>query len=225
MSARGPVLTLKLATSLDGRIALANGTSQWITGDAARHEVHRLRAEHDAVVTGIGTVLADDPLMTARPDGEPAKRQPIRAVLDTRLRFPETARMLAEPGGPVRIYCGRDVPGHVTARLEDKGAAITPVARFDGPSIAFRSVIADLNERECSSILVEAGSRLAGAALRSGLVDRIEWFRAPIVLGGDGRPAFDAMGFERLDEAPIFRRERAVECGDDLHETYVRAEG
>ncbi|MEE2566675.1 RibD family protein [Hyphobacterium marinum] len=225
MTARKPVLTLKLATSLDGRIALANGASQWITGAEARAEVHRLRAASDAVLTGIGTVLADDPLMTARPDGELAERQPFRAVLDTRLRFPETAQMLADTSGPVLIYCGRDVPGHAVSRLQEKGAEIVPVSRFDGPSIAFRSVIEDLVQRECNSILIEAGSRVAGAALRSGLVDRIEWFRAPVMLGGDSRPVLDALGFERLDEAPIFTREQVTECGPDLHETYVRAKG
>lgn len=225
MTASRPGVTLKLATSLDGRIALGNGASQWITGAEARAGVHRLRAEYDAILTGIGTVLADDPLMTARPNGQPADKQPLRVVLDTRLRFPETAQLLADTSGPVLIYCGRDVPGHAVARLQDKGAEIVPINRFDGPSIAFKSVIEDLQQRECRSILVEAGSRVAGAALRSGLVDRIEWFRAPVVLGGDGRPVLDAMGFERLDEAPIFTREQVAECGADLHETYVRAEG
>ena len=218
----GPILTLKLATSLDGRIALANGASQWITSPESRACVHELRAESDAIVTGVGTVLADDPMMTARPDGELAKRQPVRVVLDTRLRIPDTVQMLAEPVSPVWVYCGMDIPGQARAALEAKGADIIAINRFDGPSIAFRSVIASLADRGMDSILIEAGSRVAGAALRSGLVDRIEWFRAPTILGGDGRPCIDAMGFERLDETPIYKAERIEQCGPDRHETYVR---
>jgi len=219
-----PILTLKLATSLDGRIALANGASQWITSPQSRERVHELRAKSDAIVTGIGSVLADDPQMTARPDEELSENPPVRVVLDTRLRLPETAQMLSEPASPVWVYCGMDIPPHVRAPLETKGAEIIPINRFDGPSIAFRSVVASLAERGMQSILIEAGSRVAGAALRSGLVDRIEWFRAPTILGGDGRPCIDAMGFERLDETPIYKAERVEPCGPDTHETYIRAD-
>ncbi len=218
-----PTLTLKLATSLDGRIALANGASQWITSPESRARVHELRAKSDAIVTGIGTVLADDPMMSARPAGELAENQPVRVVLDTRLRLPDSVQMLAEPASPVWVYCGMDIPGPARTALEAKGVDIMMINRFDGPSIAFRSVIASLVERGMYAILIEAGSRVAGAALRSGLVDRIEWFRAPTILGGDGRPCIDAMGFERLDETPIYKAERVEACGPDRHESYVRA--
>tara|TARA_R110002073_G_scaffold31278_8_gene96122 strand:- start:1914 stop:2585 length:672 start_codon:yes stop_codon:yes gene_type:complete len=218
-------LTLKLATSLDGRIALANGASQWITGTESREHVHQLRASSDAVLTGIGTVLADDPLMTSRPGGVESQSQPVRVVLDTHLRMPETARMLTGDAGLVMVFCRGDVPAYSQDRLREAGAEVVGLNRFDGPSVAFRSVVEALRERDLNALMVEAGSRLAGSALRSGLVTRIEWFRAPTVLGGDGRPCFDTMGFERLDEAPIFERERVAPCGADLHETYVRKEG
>ena len=225
MSTSTPTITLKLATSLDGRIALANGASQWITGSQSRQAVHALRSRADAIVTGIGTILADDPLMTARPDQDEDIIQPVRVVMDTRLRMPATAQILDDKSNPVLIFSSGDIPGHSRAALEEEGAEIICLNRFDGPSISFRSTIAMLIERGHKAIMIEAGGRLSGAAMRSGLVDRIEWFRAPVVLGGDGYPCFDPMGFERLDEAPIYKRERIVECGDDLHETYVRKDG
>jgi diaminohydroxyphosphoribosylaminopyrimidine deaminase/5-amino-6-(5-phosphoribosylamino)uracil reductase len=217
-----PRVTLKLATSLDGRIALANGASQWITGPDARAEVHRLRAAHDAVMTGIGTVLADDPLMSARIEGEETD-QPRRIVLDTHLKISPDAKMLNDAeGGPVRVYCGGSVPVHLRDRVAAK-AEVVALNRYDGPSISLKSVLEHLAGERIESVMIEAGGKLAGAAMRSGLVDRIEWFRAPILLGGDARSAIDSLGLERLDEAPIFSRKSVTECGDDLWESYERA--
>ncbi|HAQ36776.1 MAG: riboflavin biosynthesis protein RibD [Maricaulis sp.] len=220
-----PRVTLKLATSLDGRIALANGASQWITGPEARAEVHRLRAAHDAVLTGIGTVLADDPLLSARIEDE-APDQPHRVVLDTHLKIGADAKILNDAdGGPVSVFCGGSVPVHMRAAIEAKGAQVIALNRFDGPSISFKSVIERLGETGSRSVMIEAGARLAGAAIRSGLVDVIEWFRAPMMLGGDARPVFDSFGLERLDEAPIFTRVAIDECGKDLWERYEKADG
>lgn len=217
-----PRVTLKLATSLDGRIALANGASQWITGPDSRAEVHRLRAAHDAVMTGIGTVLADDPLMSARIEGEEPE-QPRRIVLDTHLKISPDAKILNDAeGGPVRVYCGGSVPVHLRDRVAVK-AEVVALNRYDGPSISLKSVLEHLVGEGIESVMIEAGGRLAGAAMRSGLIDRIEWFRAPILLGGDARSAIDSFGLERLDEAPIFSRKSVTECGDDLWESYERA--
>ena len=182
-------VTLKLATSLDGRIALANGMSQWITGPESRAEVHRMRAAHAAILTGIGTILADDPQLTARPDGVAVPSQPDILIMDTAARTPANAAVHAEPTRRVRIFRDRDL-----------AAAMAGYA----------------------SVMIEAGSAIAGAALAAGLVDRIEWFRAPVVLGGDGLAAIAALGLERLDLAPTFQRVGVVECGRDLHESYER---
>ncbi|MCF8878950.1 RibD family protein [Hyphobacterium sp. SN044] len=217
-----PRVTLKLATSLDGRIALTNGASQWITGPESRAEVHRLRAEHDAVMTGIGTVLTDDPLMSARIEGEePA--QPRRVVLDTHLKISPEAQILNDAeGGPVMVFCGGSVPVHLRDRVAAK-AKVVALNRYDGPSISLKSVLEHLAREGIETVMIEAGGKMAGAAMRSGLVDRIEWFRAPILLGGDARSAIDSLGLERLDEAPIFSRKSVTECGDDLWESYERA--
>lgn len=217
-----PRVTLKLATSLDGRIALANGASQWITGPDSRAEVHKLRASHDAVLTGIGTVLSDDPLMSARIEGEDPD-QPRRIVLDTHLKISPDAHILNDAeGGPVIVYCGGSVPVHVRDRIAAK-AEVIPLNRYDGPSISLKSVLEHLAGDDIDTVMIEAGGKLAGAAMRSGLVDRIEWFRAPMMLGGDARSAIDSLGLERLDEAPIFSRTDVRECGGDLWESYERA--
>ena len=216
---RRPCVTLKLATSLDGRIALANGVSQWITGEDARAEGHRLRADHDAVVTGVGTVLADDPRLTARPpEGAPA-RQPLRVVLDSRLRTPEDAALLQPPGEAV-IYCLKAAKGRFEAF---RGVCKAIEAGADG-RVALERVFDDLEARGCGRILIEAGGALAGSALRAGRVDAIEWFRAPILLGGDGRPCVADLGLETLARAPMFERVSVRERGRDLWETYRRRE-
>ncbi|WP_339744911.1 RibD family protein [uncultured Maricaulis sp.] len=190
MSAGGRArVTLKLATSLDGRIALANGVSQWITGLESRAEVHRMRAAHNAILTGIGTILADDPCMTARPDGVAAPRQPDVLIMDSAGRTPSGAAVYAEPLRRVRIFADRDLK-----------AAMAGYAH----------------------VMIEAGSAIASAALAADLVDRIEWFRAPVVLGGDGLAAIAALGLERLQLAPTFQRVGLVERGRDLHESYER---
>lgn len=182
-------VTLKLATSLDGRIALANGVSQWITGPQSRAEVHRMRAAHEAILTGIGTILADDPQLTARPEGVVAPSQPDVLIMDTAGRTPANAAVHAGASRRVRIFRDRDL-----------------AAAMDG----------------YASVMIEAGSAIAAAALAADLVDRIEWFRAPILLGGDGLAAIAALGLERLELAPTFQRVGLVECGRDLHESYER---
>lgn len=183
-----PRVTLKLATSLDGRIALANGASQWITGPESRAEVHRMRAAHAAILTGVGTVLADNPRMTARPEGG-CERQPDVIVMDSRGRTPSDAAVFADTGRSVTLVPHRDM-----ARA---------IADYD-------------------TVMIEAGAQIAASAIAADLVDRIEWFRAPVVLGGDGLPVIAALGLETLDAAPIFRRTGLRERGADVQESYER---
>jgi len=213
-------VTLKLATSLDGRIALASGQSQWITGEESRQAVHHLRSEHDVILTGVGTVLADDPKFTVRLPNYSGV-QPGRVVLDTHLRTPDISRMFND-GGPLLFICGADVPVHSRAALEAKGANVVGINRYDGPHISLKAAIDRIVELDGRAIMIEAGSRIAASAFKLNLVDQIEWFRAPKLLGGDGMPVVAALGLERLDEAPIFERTNIVECGQDLHETYIR---
>ena len=222
--ARRPAVTLKLATSLDGRIATASGESKWITGEAARAQGHRLRASHDAVLAGSGTALADDPELTARTDPRP-KSQPLRIIADGRGRLAPTARIFATLDlGPVAIAtqeptdldrCGwPSRPGIQYWMLPagEGGRGVDPAALLE--------MAGDAGVR---SVLIEGGGDLAASFVRGGLVNRIEWFRAPILLGADGRPCLGPLGLETLAAAPQFERTRAEPTGRDLWESYVRA--
>ncbi|MBD3837495.1 RibD family protein [Brevundimonas sp.] len=203
-------VTLKLATSLDGRIATAAGESRWITGEAARLEGHRLRAAHDAILVGVETVLHDDPELTARLPGR-AVDQPLRVVLDSRLRTPATAKLAREntliltaaPPAPVGAAQVRQV------EAEDNRPSIPAVLR------ALKSV-------GVASLLIEGGGQVAASFLRAGAVDRLEWFRAPLLLGAEGRPCVAALALAKLADAPKFRRLGAAPAGDDLWERYDR---
>jgi diaminohydroxyphosphoribosylaminopyrimidine deaminase/5-amino-6-(5-phosphoribosylamino)uracil reductase len=205
-----PRVTLKLATSLDGRIATASGESRWITGEPARQAGHRLRAVHDAVLVGIGTVLADDPELTVRLPGRPVD-QPLRVVLDSRLRTPATARI----AGPNTLILTAAEPSPVGA------AEIERVEAPDGRP-APKAVLAALTRRGVDTLMIEGGGEVAAAFIAAGLVDALEWFRAPILLGGDGRACVAGLALARLSEAPVFRRLAVEPCGDDLWERYER---
>ena len=207
----GIAVTLKLATSLDGRIATASGESRWITGGAARLEGHRLRAAHDAILVGVETVLADDPELTARLPGRPVD-QPLRVILDSRLRTPQTARVAR--GGDSLILTAA-VPAAVGT------AVVEQVDVEDGRPTA-AACLSALKRRGVTSVLIEGGGQVAASFLRAGLVDQLEWFRAPILLGGEGRPCVAALALARLADAPKFRRSAVEPCGDDLWERYER---
>lgn len=209
-------VTLKLATSLDGRIATAAGESRWITGEAAREQVHRLRAAHHAVVIGIETALADDPELTVRLAGY-AGRQPARVVLDTRQRLTPTSRL---------VTSARDVSTWVIStrepdqRLLDAGVRVLTVPGVGHPPVA--QVVTALAEQGLIDLFVEGGGQVAGSFLQAGLVNAIEWFRAPILLGDEGRPAIGHLAVAALDAAPHFRRVEVTPLGDDLWERYAR---
>ncbi|HYD28214.1 RibD family protein [Brevundimonas sp.] len=203
-------MTLKLATSLDGRIATASGESRWITGEPARLEGHRLRAAHDAILVGVETVLADDPELTVRLPGRLVD-QPLRVVLDSRLRTPATAKVAQ---GDSLILTAAEPRAIGSARVERVDA---PDGR-PGPEAALQAI----RRAGAASVLIEGGGQVAASFLRAGLVDRIEWFRAPILLGGEGRPCVAALELGRLADAPRFRRLAVEPCGDDLWERYER---
>lgn len=205
-----PRVTLKLATSLDGRIATATGESQWITGLEARLQGHRLRATHDAILVGVETVLTDDPELTVRlPDH--AGPHPLRVVLDSRLRTPATAKVAS---GNALIF--------TTAQPRAIGQAeVVAVAADDGrPAVS--AVLDALAARNIGSVLIEGGGRVAASFIQARAVDAIEWFRAPILLGGEGRPCVASLALAKLADAPKFRRLGVEPVGDDLWERYAR---
>lgn len=203
-------VTLKLATSLDGRIAMPSGESRWITGEAARAQGHRLRAAHEAILVGVETVLADDPELTVRYGEEGGDvAQPLRIVLDSRLRTPEKAKVAS---GNTLIFTATE-PHPVGA------AEVAQVASTDGrPTID--AVLQALSERNITSVLIEGGGQVAASFIRAGYVDRLEWFRAPILLGAEGRPCIAGLTLAKLADAPKFRRLSAEPLGDDLWERY-----
>lgn len=216
-----PHVTLKLATSLDGRIATASGESRWITGEAAREEVQRMRAGVDAVMIGAGTARADNPSLLARTDPAPA-RQPMRVVVTTRLDIPLEGRLFeALPESPLVIFGAERAGPARHAILEAAGALIEQVPRgADGLDIG--AVLMRLGELGIATLLAEGGGKLAAALIAAGAVDRLEWFRAPLLLGAEGRPAVGALALESLAQAPAWRRVALRELGPDLWESYER---
>jgi diaminohydroxyphosphoribosylaminopyrimidine deaminase/5-amino-6-(5-phosphoribosylamino)uracil reductase len=212
-------VTLKLATSLDGRIATGTGESRWITGPEARAEVHRLRAAHDAVLVGVETALADDPELTVRLDGY-AGRQPARVVLDSRQRLRCTAKL---------VQTARAVPTYIVTTGEPSsdltacGVRVLTVPAVGDGRPELEASLAALKAEGLETILVEGGGQVAASFLRCDLVDRIEWFRAPLLLGAEGRPAVGALAVTELASTPRFRRTEARSIGTDLWERYERA--
>ena len=204
-------VTLKLASSLDGRIATATGESRWITGEAAREQGHRLRAAHDAVLVGVQTVLADDPQLTVRLP-ERAVDQPLRVVLDSRLRTPPGAKLAGEGTLILTTAEPYAVGGALVERVDSDG---------DGrPTV--EAVLKALKRHGVGSVLIEGGGQVAASFIAADAVDALEWFRAPILLGGDGRPCVAALTMAQLSDAPRFRRLAVERLGDDLWERYER---
>jgi diaminohydroxyphosphoribosylaminopyrimidine deaminase/5-amino-6-(5-phosphoribosylamino)uracil reductase len=215
-----PLVTLKLATTLDGAIATASGESQWITGPLARARGHLLRAEHDAVLVGIGTALADDPELTCRLPGM-AARQPVRVVADTALRLsPESRLVRGARDHPTWVLAGTAADPARARALEEQGVEVLPVAAEDG-RLDLAAALRALAERGITRLLVEGGGALAAGLIGRGLVDRLAWFRAACVFGGDSLAAIGPFGVAKLADAPRFRRESVLSLGEDVLETYV----
>jgi diaminohydroxyphosphoribosylaminopyrimidine deaminase/5-amino-6-(5-phosphoribosylamino)uracil reductase len=217
-----PLVTWKTATSLDGRIATAAGHARWITGDAARAHAHLERSRHDAILVGIGTALADDPQLTCRLPGM-AHRSPVRVVLDSNLRLPATARLAAEAATvPTWLIARDDVADDRSRELRARGVEIIRVPADDGSRPDTVRVLQELAARGVTRLLVEGGAEVAASLIRRSLVDRIDWYRAPMLIGGAGRAATRPFGLARLDAAPRFTRTGLRKLGDDWLETYRR---
>lgn len=205
-----PWLRLKVAASVDGRTALASGESQWITSRQARRDVQWLRAASGAVMTGIGTVLADDPQLTVRAPELAHVPPPLRVVLDSRGRLPADCRLLAG-GGPVVVYAA---PGATWRSRPGVEWVIVPCGADGRPDL--RAVLADLARREVNDVLVEAGSTLAGALLGADLVDELVLYLAPTLLGDSARAIARLPGLASLADATRWRWHDVRRVGPDL---------
>lgn len=205
-----PRVRLKVAASLDGATAMQSGESQWITGAAARRDVHRMRAASGAVMTGIGTVLADDPSLTVR-DIDAPDRQPLRVVIDSRLRMSPEARMLGLPGDTL-VCC---TSGHDGARLAEAGAQVQVFGAHGGGVNVFE-VLAALAEREINDVLVEAGPRLAGYLVEKDLVDELVIYLAPHIMGSETRGMFATPHWQALADRQSVNIIDLRRVGDDM---------
>lgn len=218
-----PLVTLKVATSLDGRIATHSGASQWITGATARRFAHGLRAGHDAVLVGAGTAVQDNPSLTCRLPGMES-RSPVRVVLDGRMRLPLTHE-LVKTARDVPTWMVTFAPADPEAAERRKAYAMSGVQMIDVGADAdgnpdIDAVLRELARRGITRLLVEGGGRIAAALLKSALVDRLVWFRAPRLVGGDGIPAAAGFGVDKLADAADFSLVSTQPVGEDVMETY-----
>jgi diaminohydroxyphosphoribosylaminopyrimidine deaminase/5-amino-6-(5-phosphoribosylamino)uracil reductase len=208
MTTNKPYVINKMAMSLDGRTAMESGESQWITGPEARAQVHLLRAQSCAVITGIGSVLRDDPSMNVRADelalaGLPqaaieAVKQPLRVVLDSQLRMPATAKLLQQSGQVLVMTCVTDLQRHQA--LVNVGAEVQVCGVDDNGKVSLAAVLKVLGARQCNQVLVEAGAGLSGAFLQAGLTDHLVVFMAPKLLGSKAKALFN-LPLEKMAQA------------------------
>ncbi len=215
-----PAVTLKLATTLDGRIATRSGESRWITGEAARRAGHMLRARHDAILVGAGTARQDDPSLTCRLPGL-EERSPVRVVVEGGEAVPSTHSLVADAA---RIATWSMVAEPLAAArraaYRGSGVEVEPVETDGAGDVDIAAALGVLARRGITSVLVEGGGRIAAALLRTGLVDRLVWYRSGLALGADGTPALGALGVDMLDAAPHFGKIASRPVGDDVEEIY-----
>jgi diaminohydroxyphosphoribosylaminopyrimidine deaminase/5-amino-6-(5-phosphoribosylamino)uracil reductase len=211
-----PFVIAKSAMTLDGWTATSSGHSRWVTNERSREWVHRLRDQVDAILVGVGTVTADDPLLDTRLSKGKGKN-PVRVIVDTHLRIPQSARVLSHGKGPETIIAvGEDVPHRRLKRFERKGVSLIPCPKKDG-RVDLRALMDSLGKRSITSLLLEGGATLMGAMIRERLVDKFCIFKAPKLLGGDdGRPMASGQGPIRMDQSVALKDVRTRRFGDDL---------
>ncbi|MSP03772.1 MAG: bifunctional diaminohydroxyphosphoribosylaminopyrimidine deaminase/5-amino-6-(5-phosphoribosylamino)uracil reductase RibD [Acetobacteraceae bacterium] len=216
-----PLVTLKLASTLDGRIATRSGESKWITGEAARRAVHAMRGRHDAVMVGVGTALADDPDLTCRLPG--FRPNPlVRVVADSHLRLSLASRLVTTAGvAPTWVLLRDDAEAGRRAAFVEAGVRLLDIpAGVPGVDLAHGLVA--LAKAGITRLLVEGGAQMAAALLHADLVDRIAWFHAPAIMGCDGWPAAQALGVQALASMPKFARSYAAPLGPDMLSEFHR---
>lgn len=215
-----PLVTLKAASTLDGRIATHRGDSQWITGAAARRRGHMIRMTHDAIVVGIGTALVDDPELTCRLPGL-EERSPVRVVIDTRLRLPLVSKLVCTAlETPTWVAVSAETEADRRAVYEDLGVVVLPIEVGEDHHLEPIAILKALGAHGLTRVLVEGGSAVAASLMRANLIDRMAWFRAASVIGGDGTPVIAAYGVDALSQMRRFELISSQSVGDDRLETY-----
>jgi diaminohydroxyphosphoribosylaminopyrimidine deaminase/5-amino-6-(5-phosphoribosylamino)uracil reductase len=210
-----PYIIMKGAVSLDGRIATSSGQSQWITSPGSRQEGHKLRGRVDAIMVGLGTVLADDPSLTCRLPGK-ISRQPLRVVVDTNLGIPLTARLL-EPPGSFLLACGEQADPEKMAALTARGGRVWPLPADAFGKVSLPHLFLRLKEEQITSLMVEGGAELNFSLIREELVDELWLFMAPLLIGGRQAPALvGGEGFAALQDALNFKKLTTRRMGPDL---------
>ncbi|WP_026438769.1 bifunctional diaminohydroxyphosphoribosylaminopyrimidine deaminase/5-amino-6-(5-phosphoribosylamino)uracil reductase RibD [Acidocella facilis] len=216
-----PLLRLKLASSLDGRIATAKGEAKWITGEPARQAAHMLRGTHDAIMVGVGTVLEDDPELTCRIEGY-RRTDLVRVVVDSHLRTPLLSKLVRGAARHPLWILHRNGADKLRAKaLVQAGVKLIelPAASIGVDLVAAMKALA---QNGLTSVLAEGGGTLAAALLRANLVDRLSWFHAPCVIGGDGLPAAQAFGIASLAQMPRFTQISSRRLGADMLTDFIR---
>lgn len=215
-----PLVQLKIASTMDGRIATSKGESKWITGQQARRRAHLMRAESDAVLIGIGTACTDNPNLTCRIEGM-EERSPIRIVIDPRLELPLKSELaISANKKQTWVIAGNDSEEHRLISLKNLGIKIIQVPSNENGHVDLCQVLCNLAENGITRLLIEGGSGIATAFLREVLVDEISWFRASTIMGGDGIPAVLSYGLTELKDIKSFRTISVEKIGKDYLETY-----
>jgi len=212
-----PFVTVKFASSLDGKIATRSGDSKWVTGEAARRQVQRLRYVSDAIMTGANTVIIDDPHLTVRLSdrGGTTRRQPLRIVVDGRGRTPLTARIFSEQGKTLMVL-GETLPEEIKQSYKKVGADVLELPTKEG-EIDLKALFSVLGKMQITSVLVEAGGILLGSLFDYNLVDKVVAFLAPIIIGGEeARPSVAGRGVEKLADCIRLHRIRVDQVGEDI---------
>jgi diaminohydroxyphosphoribosylaminopyrimidine deaminase/5-amino-6-(5-phosphoribosylamino)uracil reductase len=210
-----PFIVLKMASSLDGKTAAADGTSRWITGDAARADVHRLRAWSDAIVVGAGTALADDPALTVRGTFEGTARPPLRVVVDATGIVPPGLRLFDGSAPTMVATTDRASDARVRA-WSAAGADVAVLDRDASGAVELRSLVEEFGKRDVQGVLIEGGATLAWSAVREGIVDRVVAYVAPLLVGGDGPTMVGGEGFAPIGAAQRLGPLTVERIGDDL---------
>lgn len=211
VTTRLPFVILKSALTLDGKTATATGDSRWITNERSRRYVHRLRSQVDAIMVGVGTVIADDPQLTSR---IPGGKDPLRVIVDSRLRIPLGARLLRESGAGTLLATLVDDEAR-SAPIRESGAHVVVCREKEG-RVDLHDLLARLGARGVQSVLLEGGGTLAGEMLRQGLIDKFLLFYAPKLVGGDGPGPFSGRGVTRMEDAVRLGNMTYTRFGDDL---------
>ena len=206
-----PYVRCKLAMSLDGRTAMASGESKWITSEAARMDVQRWRARSSAIMTGAGTVLADDPAMTVRLEG--ATRQPLRVIIDSNLSTPTNATILQQPGETLILTCSDDEDA--AQQLKQAGAQVVVMEKANG-RVDLPAVLNYLAAQQVNEVLLETGATLSGAMLQAGLIDELIFYVAPVLMGDNARGLFKLPGLEQMSDRIELTIKEIHKVGNDL---------